>query len=141
MLRLLLPVDPVLAFFDRVGPSLRHSTTSGRERGRVAADTGHLPSGSRRCAAPSGDPRLWWDPQGNESRYLMSCCERLLETGSARRTRDPHRDCWEWIGIVGRLAGLAGTRLVFRVRRLERDGEELVESIAFQSKALRPGWA
>ena len=142
MLRLLLPaLIPSWRFFDRVGPSLRLDFAWVANEEGVAADWIAFHPEVASVPLHRVIPRLWWDPRGNESRYLMSCCERLLETGSAHAEREI-RTAIAGSGSASS-GGLPPGRdwLVFRVRRLERDGEELVESIAFQSKALRPGWA
>lgn len=82
--------------------------------------------------------RLFWNPRWNESLFLVSCAERLIDRPTAHSEAE----------ILARIAGdLAGTPdattlpewLAFRLVFLHRAGETVAREVQFQSQPRR--WA
>ena len=120
LIKLLLPaLIPSWRFFDSVGPSPRleyafpQRPDDWREfRPRPAVLT--LPGMMR---------RLFWNPERNESLYLTSCAERLLETPTAHSVGE----------IEARLAVLGPVR--WRLALVQRQGARLVKAVAYTPPA------
>ncbi len=77
--------------------------------------------------------RLWWNPRWNESLFVMSCAERLMENPT-RHSEDE---------ILHRIArDLAQQRtdntqvgwLQFRLITIERQGETLQQTLVYESR-------
>ncbi len=70
--------------------------------------------------------RLFYNPHWNETLYLVSCCERILDT-----------NCPHAIAQVQTRIGRATENspgLTFRITLVERQGTALVTSVAFTSQ-------
>jgi hypothetical protein len=129
--KLLLPaLTPSWRFFDSVGPSPRIEYALLKAREDEAADWREL---RPRPATSSGRDmlrRLFWNPDGNESLFLTSCAERLLETPT-----DHSRSEIE-ARIVSDLS--QGTDYMqFRIVLVRRRDTGLVREVAYVSRVLR----
>lgn len=79
-------------------------------------------------------PRLFWNPHWNETLFLMSCSERLIENGDPfcmpaileRIRRDLPRNAPE-------------PYLKFRLVTVHREGDELHQQVVFVSPSIGPG--
>lgn len=139
MLRLLFPaLMPSWRFFDRIGaaPSLEFGVT------RASADAvthwravrtrpPHVSLG-RMLAS------LVWNPRGNESLYLVSCAERLIDDPSAARADA----LWRRVASVVRdeppaPGADAGAFMRIRVVEVAREQGRLVRHVAFVSEPRR----
>lgn len=138
MLQRLLPaLIPSWRFFDRVGPALRIEYAWLPGAGAVAEHWEPFRPEPERVPMPVALLRLVWDPRGNHSLYLLSCAERLLETGSGHAEHEI-RDAILADLQASRSESRTGTAwLAFRIRWLEREGDALSDHIGFQSQAVR----
>ncbi|HYJ14066.1 MAG TPA: hypothetical protein VE170_01160 [Candidatus Limnocylindria bacterium] len=82
--------------------------------------------------------RLLWNPLWNESLFMASCAEKLLDEPSARRETEL------FTRIVAAIARgetgdqiTASTYLRFRIVVLKREGEEISRRVGFVSPAQR----
>ena len=130
-LKLLLPaLIPSWNFFDVIADSPRVEYTL-----LEAPDDGDIPwmefrPRPARIAVPAMMGRLFWNAQWNETLFLISCAERLLETPTEHSQNEIFRR------IAADLAGRpAGAWLRFRIALLsEREGA-IEREIAFISDA------
>jgi hypothetical protein len=121
-LKLLLPaLLPSWRFFDSVGPSPRieYALTT------LPADWREFRPRPAVLTPLDMLRRLLWSPDRNDSLFLTSCAERLLETPTAHSVEE----------IRARLAAdLAGADFQFRIVLIERQGQRLVREIAYESR-------
>lgn len=139
MLRLLLPaLIPSWRFFDRIGSSPRIEfavATSVDEAGAPWREVRPKPAHvSLRVMLF----RLFWNPHGNESLYLVSCAERLLDDPSADRAAD----LWARVADVVQAErptanAAAGRYLRLRIVEVTRDRGRVGRHVAFVSEARR----
>lgn len=123
-LRLLAPaLIPSWQFFKTVGPSPRIEV-----RGRRGSEVGPWTAARPRPGRVSPGQmlrRLVWNPDWNETLYLVTCAERLAETGDPQRERE----------ILSRISPpdpaceAMDLRLVF----VELEGYQLQRFVAHQS--------
>jgi len=129
-LKLLLPaLTPSWRFFDSVGPSPRIEYAM---RATPQAMPEWREFRPRPATMSLGEilRRLVWSPDRNESLFLTSCAERLLENETAH-SRDEIR-----ARIVADLGPDAQPHLQFRIAVLRREGADLVREIAYVSALL-----
>ncbi|MEW5686644.1 MAG: hypothetical protein AB1942_17135 [Pseudomonadota bacterium] len=74
--------------------------------------------------------RMLWNPRLNETLFVLSCAERLVETPTA------HSEDQILAGIARDLDSSAGW-LVFRLVFVRREGEALAREVLFQSRPRR----
>ena len=136
IVKLLLPaIVPSWRFFDEIVPSPRIQYAI------LASDREPLQEWQEFRVRPRHMPfgkmlgRMLWNPRWNESLYLVSCAERLLEQPTrhsedeilARVARDP--------SVASAVEGLPGaTFLQFRLMIIRRKGNELVREVVFESR-------
>lgn len=130
MLRTLSLVAPALfpswRFFQAVEPSPRIEAA-------FLADPGDAPEWRpvrpppRRATLAATLASLFWNPRRNETLYLVSCAERIIEDGRAHAERE----------ILARIRADApeadGLWLRFRLRTVRREGAALVQETAHLS--------
>ena len=76
--------------------------------------------------------RLFWNPRWNETLFLVSCAERLMENGaehSAREIAKRIQDELEQKGMIGKEMPYLKFRLAF----VQRQGTQLQKHITFTS--------
>lgn len=141
MLHLLLPaLMPSWRFFDRIGPapSLEFALTASRDG--AGSHWQALRSRPIRVSPARMIAGLVWNPRGNESLYLVSCAERLLDDPSPARADR----LWRRVArIVRDDEATAASDLFLRVRVVEtvREDGRLVRQVAFVSGPRRLGEA
>lgn len=127
LLRLLLPaLIPSWRFFKEVAASPRIDIRHGAGPWTAAATAPAALSGWQTLT------RLVWNPVWTEHLFLASCAERLLEEASPAALSK----------LQTRLARLApppvGETLQFRLRLIDRVGDDLTDQVAFESAAWVP---
>jgi hypothetical protein len=135
MLRLLLPaLVPSWRFFDRIGASPRIEYALSSVADAADSQWTEVRPNPARVSAPAMVGRLFWNPRRNETLYLVSCAERLIESPSpARGLR-----LWTHVADLLRVDGRATPDARFlRVRVIEarREDGQLVEWLRFVSEA------
>ena len=130
---LLLPaVVPSWRFFDRVTASPRIEVgvfQSGSPDSLTWKDFRPRPARVGLCTMLV---RMFWNPHWNESLYLVSLAERIVATGCEHAVR----------GVWERVEGSRfpeGRGVCFRVVMVSREGDDLVQQVAFQSAATVHG--
>jgi hypothetical protein len=89
MLRLLLPaLIPSWRFFDTIGPSPRLEFALLDSATDATPEWREFRPRPARMSLPLMLLRLFWNPRGNESLYLGTCAERLLEGTDAFREQE-----------------------------------------------------
>ena len=73
--------------------------------------------------------RLWWDPQGNESLYLLSCADKVWADHSAFAIVEIRHRLWRAVA-QGEIAR-EGRYLSYRIRTIERVEQRFREDIAY----------
>jgi hypothetical protein len=75
--------------------------------------------------------RLLWNPSWNESLYLVTCCERLLENSKA--VAFWQNEIFMRLKSAKPAAAAEYRYLIFRIILIERHGDELISETAFLS--------
>ena len=139
MLRLLLPaLISSWRFFDYIAPSPRIQFAIVAKAHDPATDWQEFRPRPVHLSFVCMLQRLLWNPLWNESLYLVSCAERLLDEPSAA-----HED-----ELLTRIAdaiaqGAAGgkitgsTYLMVRIVVVKREGEQITQRVGFVSSARR----
>ncbi len=136
MLRYLLPaLLPSWRFFDAIGPSPRIEYCLLADES-AAPDWQPFRTAPQHLALPQLCLRLLWNPARNESLYLLSSCEKILQRESPQAQQV----------IAGRIAQAlqsgeitaASNARLFRFRLLEvqREGNGITQQEAFVSPAF-----
>lgn len=76
---------------------------------------------------------VFWNPRGNESLYLTSCAERLLNDPSRERATE----LWARVAGVVRAEEHGGRFLRVRLVEVSREGGRVVRHVVFESEAYR----
>ena len=142
-LSLLPALLPSWRFFDAIGPAPRvdYALLTGREEPGDAVWREFRPRPPRVVPARMF-ARLFWNPVGNETLYVVRCAERLLEGERGfveselrrRLARAARR------GELGPAGQAPACRLAFRVRAVVRREEGLVEEIVHVADPAPLSW-
>lgn len=139
MLQLLLPaLIPSWRFFDRIGPAPCIEFAVGVTPDDAGADWQELRPRPVRVSAGAMLVRLFWNRRWNESLYLVSCAERLLDDPSPARATE----LWTRSADIVRAdhrPGAAADKGFLRVRVVEttRENGRVVRHVVFVSEAHR----
>ena len=139
MLQLLLPaLIPSWRFFDRIGPAPRVEFAVVNSADQSDSEWSEVRPRPVRVSPGAMLGRLFWNPQWNESLYLVSCAERLLDDPSHARAID----LWMRVAHIVRAEHVGGTdsgHLLLRVRIVEvmREHGRVVSEVRFVSEAHR----
>ena len=138
-LRLLLPaLIPSWNFFDVIAPSPRVEYALLATAKAAAADWREFRPRPARLSPAAMLARLVWNPRWNETLFLVSCAERLID----RPTQHSEDE------ILSRIAADLAARpdaadlppwLAFRLAFVRREGEALSREVLFQSQPRRRG--
>ena len=134
---LLLPaIIPAWNFFDVIAPSPRIEIAMARSSGEPPEDWREFRPRPERISLLAMARRLIWNPVWNESLFLVSCAERLVQAPTLHSQEeifrriaadlrsgaaDHHDDSW----------------LVFRLAFVRREEDGLTREILFQSSPRR----
>lgn len=135
-LALLLPaLIPSWNFFDVIAPSPRIEYRLAASAAEGPATWTAFRPRPERMSAPATLGRLFWNPRWNETLFLVSCAERLVNEPTAHSEDEifgriaadlqDHRDEAAWLSF----------RLVF----VSREGEAIEREVLFQSGPRRLG--
>lgn len=131
--RLLPALLPSWKFFDTIGPSPRVDYAL-LAAAQPLADTDWHEFRPRpaRLTLPQMLLRLFWNPIGNETLYIVRCAERLLEGERGFVEAELRRRLEEALrrGELGPV-GSSAERLVFRVRAVVRGEAAPVDEVAY----------
>lgn len=137
MLQDLLPaIIPSWRFFDRIGPAPRLEFALVTSPDEAACEWQAVNPRPARVLPWVALARLFWNPYGNEALFLVSCAERLIDHPTPQRADD----LWHRIAdIVERRLGpqTAPPFLLVRIVQTMRDGEQIVDHVAWTSNAQR----
>jgi hypothetical protein len=132
-LMLLLPaLIPSWRFFDVIAPSPRIEYTLLSSPTETANDWREFRPRPQRVSLPAMLGRLFWNARWNETLFLVSCAERLMQQPTAHSEDE----------IVRRIASDLGdeTRqpwLCFRLVFLSREGDAVRSDVLFRSEPQR----
>jgi hypothetical protein len=136
-LKLLLPaLFPSWRFFDEIGPSPRIEFALLKAAHDAARNWHAFRPRPRQLSVTTLLRRLFWNPHWNETLFVGTCAERLMQEPSEHRIRE----------IVDRIAAdladqmsdLSATPfLQFRLVFITREGTELREDVTFVSEIVR----
>ncbi|WP_297509833.1 hypothetical protein [uncultured Caulobacter sp.] len=133
-LRLLLPaLIPSWNFFDVIAPSPRVEYALLGAETAPPEDWREFRPRPARVSLVTMARRLLWNPQWNESLFLVSCAERLIDQPT------DHSEAEILSRIAADLAGDpdAPPWLAFRLTFVRREGEALIREVLFQSAPRR----
>ena len=141
-LKLLLPaILPSWRFFDFIAPSPRVQFTLLTSEYGLPQEWRDFRPRPQNLSFPKMLARMLWNPTWNESLFVVSCAERLLEKPTT------HSESQILDRIMRDLGGasedpqlLSATHLQFRLLLVQRQGAELKQTVAYQSRiqALLP---
>ncbi len=129
---------PSWRFFDYIGPSPRMQFAI------VAKPDDPVPCWQEFRPRPAHLPfafmlwRLFWNPQWNETLYMVSCAEKLFEKPSAMREEELLTRIAAAIARGEFADTVAGPAfLLLRIVVVKRVGEQIVQQVSFVSSARR----
>lgn len=129
---------PSWRFFDRIGPALRIEFALTDTRDVTAAVWQPLRPRPTTVAVGTMVWRLFWNPEWNETLYLTSCAERLLDDPSAQRADALWTRAAAAVhSALASLGDVHGRLLHVRIVETMRQDEALVNRVVFVS-AARP---
>lgn len=136
MLKSLALIAPALIpswrFFDRITASPRIEFARMAEEDGLASDWREFRPRPQNLSLATLLRRLFWNPRWNETLFLVSCAERLLEKPTAHSVAE----------ISARIAGgldpsAGGSFFRFRLVLVSREGEALQKKVAYVSSPYR----
>ena len=138
MFRLLLPaLVPSWNFFDVIAPSPRVEYALMDSASQVPADWREFRPRPQRGSLATMARRLLWNPRWNESLFLVSCAERLVNQPT------DHSQDEIFKRIAADLAGGAEAAtdrwLCFRLVFVSLESDEIAREVLFQSVPRRLG--
>jgi hypothetical protein len=134
-LQLLLPaLIPSWRFFDYIAPSPRIQYALLNAEQRMLCDWQEFRPRPARLSITQMLQRMLWNPQWNESLFMTSCAERIMENHTAHSENQilaRMGKAWN----AKQLPALAGARQIqFRLVFLEREGRQLLQQVCFVSR-------
>lgn len=136
MLRLLLPaLIPSWRFFARIGPSPRVEYALLAAAGDPAPVWQEFRPRPPRLAASARLGRLFWNPLGNETLFVLGCAERICDGERGF----PEREIRARIArsLRGSEAAERASWLAFRIVESTRRGERVAREVVFVSRPER----
>lgn len=131
LLRLLLPaLIPSWRFFDTIGPSPRIEFLLLQAPHETRSDWQEFRPRPARLSVGEILKRLFWNPEWNESLFLVRCAERLMECPTDFEVQEITRHIQ---ADRSRHDAVATPYFQFRVVVLSRKGRELRQEIVFLS--------
>lgn len=139
MLRLLLPaLIPSWRFFDTIAPSPRIEFALLDREEEAAPNWRAFRPHPNRLSFGAMLRRLFWNPLWNESLFLVTCAERLLEQPSSFRENEILRRVAHAIELGEIESGVNKPRFVrVRIVVLRRGDSQIQGRVMFTSRALR----
>lgn len=135
--KLLLPaLIPSWRFFDFVAPSPRIEFALLTSAQETAADWREFRPRPARLSVLDMLRRMLWNPRWNESLFLVSCAERLMENPTRHSADEILSRIRADLARGGRAAG-APAFLRFRLVFVSRRGEELQKEVTYVSPVHR----
>ncbi len=131
MLRYLLPaLIPSWRFFDYIRPAPRIEYAIVTKADDPAPRWQEFRPRPDRLSVATTLRRLLWNPRWNETLFMVTCAEKLLDDPSA----------WHEDELLTRIAAgiprepiTVPTYLMFRIVMVKREGEEITERVSFVS--------
>jgi hypothetical protein len=126
-LKLLLPaLIPSWRFFDVIAPSPRIEFRPAKTPEDTSADWQEFRPRPARLSMNAALQRMFWNPRWNESLFLVSCAERLINHPTEHSRQE----------IVKRLKNVLNTDasyLQFRLVFVSREGDRIQKEVWFTS--------
>jgi hypothetical protein len=136
-LKLLLPaLLPSWRFFDVIAPSPRIQYTLLTSAGQTPEHWTELQLSPAHLSLVQMLNHLFWNPVRNESLFMVSCAERLLEKPTQHSEEEILKRIIHRLGL-GAASGKPlspVTHIQFRLLLVRRDDNELTQDIAFCSR-------
>ncbi len=136
-LQLLLPaLLPSWGFFDYIQPSPRIQFQLLNATGQCVQEWQEFRPRPMHLSFATMLRRMLWNAEWNESLFMMSCAERIVEHHTAHSEQEIlHCICRDW--QQGRLPGPASAvRLQFRLLFVRRQQTQLVHEVRFESQLM-----
>ncbi|NQU70498.1 MAG: hypothetical protein HQ514_08105 [Rhodospirillales bacterium] len=136
-LKLLIPaLIPSWRFFDEIAPSPRIEFTLLKTEKDTSGRWREFRPRPARLSIGAMLKRMFWNPRWNESLFLVSCAERLMENPTEHSSQEIQQR------ITAELAResvdvIATPYLQFRLVFLSREGSEIQKHITFESPIHR----
>lgn len=131
-LALLLPaLIPSWRFFDVIAPSPRIEYAL-LPAADASADWREFRPRPQRVSVATMASRLAWNPRWNETLFLVSCAERLVDAPGAHSENEIFRRVAAGLG-----PGVHEPWLALRLLFVARDGEALVREVLFEASPRR----
>lgn len=128
--RLLPALIPSWNFFDVIAPSPRVEFARLASADDAARDWREFRPRPQHVSSLAMLRRLFWNPRWNESLFVVSCAERLIDQPSGHSADEIFRRV---AADLGDDAGWLTFRLVF----LSRDGETIAREVLFEAAPRR----
>jgi hypothetical protein len=131
-LALLLPaLVPSWNFFDVIAPSPRIEYAVLGSPDGAPTEWREVRPKPQHVAPAAMLGRLAWNPRWNETLFLVSCAERLMDQPTA------HSEDEIFARIAADLPADAGPWLTFRLVFVHREGDEIVREVAYLAEPRR----
>lgn len=128
--KLLLPaLIPSWRFFDEIAPSPRIEFTLLETTDTIPRNWQEFRPRPPRVSVSDMLKRLFWNPRWNESLFLVSCAERLMQ----HPTRHSEREIIQRIKAELQCHAIAAPYFQFRLIFVSRQGTELQTHVTFAS--------
>ncbi len=143
-LKLLLPaLIPSWNFFDVIAPSPRIEYTLLNSENEMIAEWKEFRPRPERLSFIQVLYRLFWNPRWNETLFMVSCAERILQNPT--QNQDSENEILNRITSELSEEGLnksltAATHIQFRLLTIQRQDEQLIHEVNFISRnQILPG--
>lgn len=135
VLKLLLPaILPSWRFFDFIAPSPRIQFTLLTSENDSPREWHEFRPRPMKLSFPKMLGRLLWNPRWNESLFLVSCAERLLEEPTRHSEDEILMRISKEFGEDISSSQISATHLQFRLLLVQRKGTEILQEVAFESR-------
>ena len=132
-LKLLLPaLIPSWNFFDTISPSPRIEYSLLTSENETSLNWIEFRPKPSHLSLPNMLKRLFWNPTWNESLFLVSCAERILENYALHSENEILRRIERELSL--RQKQITETHIQFRLLFIQRAGVELKAEISFNSR-------
>lgn len=134
--KLLIPaLIPSWNFFDVIVPSPRIQYAIVDEENNLSVDWQEFRPRPVRVSLPQMVIRMVWNPFWNESLFIMSCAERLMDYPTQHSEDEIFKRIKaDIISVTDEARTIENKQVKFRLIFIQREGENLKEQIRYESQ-------
>jgi len=135
LFKLLLPaILPSWNFFDVIAPSPRIQFSLLDSKNKIVADWSEFRPRIKNLSLKQMFLRIFWNPVWNESLFMLSCAERIMENP----TEHSELEILDRIkrDLLNNPTINSDLQLQFRLEVIERQNNKLIQTICFHSRIV-----